>query len=104
MAVEFAKESKRELAFISDDNTFKAADGDLHPQLKEDVKRATAKITYYHSIRKFVAANALASEPVTPEQLATVVTNEEILALTREKLLQARLRQGVIKDVDILGI
>jgi hypothetical protein len=102
MAVEFAKESKRELAFISDDNTFKDEDGDLHPHLKEDIKRAAAKITYYHSIRKFVAANSLASEPMTPEQFAAVVNSEEILALARDKLLQARLRQGVIKDVDIL--
>jgi hypothetical protein len=102
VVLQYAKQSKTPVAFVSGDKTFQDKEGSLDPSLLKDVERAKVNITFYPLIRDFVKGNALQAESIRQEALAAYVSAEEIRGISTEQLLGSRFWDGTIVGAEVL--
>jgi hypothetical protein len=101
VVLHYAKQSKTHVAFVSGDKTFQDAEGALHSTLKNDIERASVNVAFYSSVGGFVKYNALESEPLERDQLATFVSADELRGVATEQLLGSRFWYGTIVAAEV---
>jgi len=70
VALQYAKETGRPVAFITSDSDFASAEKDgLHPDLVSECEQKGVEIRFYRELRDFVVANALAQEAIDEAEL-----------------------------------
>jgi hypothetical protein len=89
VALEHAKARDSRVAFITNDGNFKGSDGNLHPDLLQDLATHNIKLHYYDSIPKFVRGNALERSVVTAGEIAALMKEGVISDLVTERLERA---------------
>jgi PIN domain len=85
VALEHAKARSSTVAFISNDGNFKGSDGNLHPDLLQDLATHKVELQYYDSIPKFVRGNALERSAVRADEIARMVEKDVIAGLVTER-------------------
>lgn len=101
IVLDYAKQTKTPVAFVSGDKTFQDEEGALHPALRKDIERAQANITFYPLIRDFVKGNALEAEQIEQEALAAWVGPEELRGISTEQLLGSRFWWGTTVGAEV---
>lgn len=101
IVLQYAKQSKSSVAFVSGDKTFQHTDGSLHPSLRKDVDGAGVGVLFYPLVGDFVKANALASEPFSQGALEAYVGAGELRGIAREQLVGSSLRSGTIVGAEV---
>ncbi len=103
IVLQYAKQSKTPVAFISGDKTFQDDKGGLAPSLFREVERAKVDITFYSFVRDFVKGNALEAEPIAQEALAVYVSADELRGISTEQLLGSTFWGGTIVGAEVSG-
>jgi len=100
MLLHYAKKSGAEVAFITKDKGFAAADGaGLHSQLASDIANAGVCVSFYTDIGAFVTENSLQTDTAKEDWLYTVVERRSIEKLAIENLRTNFPHFGNIEDV-----
>jgi hypothetical protein len=85
VALDHAKARNSSVAFITDDGHFRGPDGNLHPDLPQDLATHKVELQYYDSIPEFVRGNALERSDVTSDEIARMVAKDVITGLVTER-------------------
>ncbi len=103
IVLQYAKQIGREVAFVTDDSGFRNGDSEvLHPQLLKDVASEGVQVRFYRHIGKFVADNALETQPLTEAWLLRFVSVAEISQMAGKELSRTRVAlYGDIVGTDI---
>ena len=103
IALEHAKAENSRVAFITDDGHFKGPDGNLHPDLVQDLATHKVELLYYDSIPKFVRANSLESSMVMADEIAAMVKERVIADLVTDRFKRAKFEDVMVSNVEFQG-
>ncbi len=101
LALNLAQTSRSGMIFISNDNGFKAKDGCLHPDLKQEVALLKQPLEYYAEIRECVVANALSQKILDFEEFSFLIPLRKLEQLSLGLILKSETRMGRVIAADI---
>ena len=103
VALNHAKAKNSKVAFITDDGHFKEPDGNLHPDLRQDLAAHKVEILYYDSIPKFIRSNALELSIVMAAEIASMVKEDVVADLVTDGFKRANYEDVSVSNIQFQG-
>lgn len=101
MILAYAKESDKEIAFISQDKHFREGDT-LRPELAKDLELGNAKVHFYKSIDDFIKAHAPSPHALNEEEAFGLLTRQSALDLFEIQARRFFPRQWDAANISVL--
>jgi hypothetical protein len=102
VALEHARARNSGVAFITGDGDFKGPDGNLHPDLLQELATHKVKLHYYDSISKFIRGNALERSVVTADEIAPLMKEGVISDLVTMRF-ERTYDDVMVSDIEFRG-
>jgi hypothetical protein len=92
-----------EVAFITEDEHFKGAEGLLHDHLQQDCKHHDVDVRYFESILDFIRRNALQILIVSGDEIGSLVDADKLMQLLKAAFERVDYQEVSVADLQFDG-
>jgi hypothetical protein len=106
MALHYAKQTKRQVAFISNDGGFRSSkeSDELDPVLQQEIGDKGVLIKFYRDLSKFLADNLPQKTKLDLKWFAQQLNMEDLKIEIGKRLVKMELRTGAVRTAQVVGL